>query len=261
MKDEHDLEQYSRQLILNEIGPKGQKKINNSSVIIIGLGGLGSSVLQYLSAAGVGKIGLADYDKVEISNLNRQVIYSREDIKKNKVEVAREFSIRLNPSLKLKTYNEKIEEKNIREIIKDYDYIADCSDNYETRLVINDACFYLEKTWVMCSVGSFFGQISTFQSHLKDKNKTPNPSYRCLTNDKILNEDDCNNIGVLGSVAGTMGALQATEILKIIINNKNNLINKVLIFDLLTLQNKILKLKWDPNNILNGKKSKKNEYN
>ena len=113
----------------------------------------------------------------------------------------------------------------------------------------------------MCSVGSFFGQISTFQSHLKNKNKTPNPSYRCLTNDKNLNEDDCNNIGVLGSVAGTMGALQATEILKIIINNKNNLINKVLIFDLLTLQNKILKLKWDPNNSLNGKNSKKNEYN
>ena len=143
MKDEHDLEHYSRQLILNEIGPKGQKKINNSSVIIIGLGGLGSSVLQYLTAAGVGKIGLVDYDKVELSNLNRQIIYRLDDIKRNKVEVAKEFSTKLNPSLKLKTYNEKIDEKNIREVIRDYDYIADCSDNYETRLAINDACFYL----------------------------------------------------------------------------------------------------------------------
>ena len=257
MKDEYYLENFSRQLILKEIGPKGQEKIKNSSVIIIGLGGLGSSVLQYLSASGIGEIGLVDHGKVELSNLNRQVIYKHDDIKKNKVDVAKEFSIKLNPSLKIKTFNTKVDSENINQIINNYDYIADCSDNYETRLVINDACFYQKKTWVMCSVAGFFGQISTFQSHMLDKNNDPFPSYRCLTNDKKFIEDDCSHIGILGSVAGTMGALQTTEILKIITNNKDNLINKILIFDLLTMQNKILKLKWDPNNILNGKDSKK----
>ncbi len=261
MKDEYYLENFSRQLILKEIGSKGQEKIKNSSVIIIGLGGLGSSVLQYLSASGIGEIGLVDHGKVELSNLNRQVIYKHDDIKKNKVDVAKEFSIKLNPSLKINTFNTKVDSENINQIINNYDYIADCSDNYETRLVINDACFYQKKTWVMCSVAGFFGQISTFQSHMLDKNNDPFPSYRCLTNDKKFIEDDCSHIGILGSVAGTMGALQTTEILKIITNNKDNLINKILIFDLLTLQNKILKLKWDPNNILNGKDSKKNENN
>ena len=245
MKDEYYLENFSRQLILKEIGPRGQEKIKNSSVIIIGLGGLGSSVLQYLSASGIGEIGLVDHGKVELSNLNRQVIYKHDDIKKNKVDVAKEFSIKLNPSLKINTFNTKVDSENINQIINNYDYIADCSD----------------KNGVMCSVAGFFGQISTFQSHMLDKNNDPFPSYRCLTNDKKFIEDDCSHIGILGSVAGTMGALQTTEILKIITNNKDNLINKILIFDLLTLQNKILKLKWDPNNILNGKDSKKNENN
>ena len=239
---EINLEKYSRQLILREIGPKGQKKINKSKVLIIGLGGLGASVLQYLSSAGVGTIGIVDYDQIQLSNMNRQVIYKDNDVGKNKVDIAEKFSKELNPSIKIEKYRKRISERNIEKIINEYDFIADCTDNLKTRILIDDSCFKLKKTWVMCSVSGFFGQLSTFKSYTKDTEGNHNSSYRHLMKNKFFNEDNCENIGILGSIAGVMGSLQATELIKLITGNGNNLINKLLIFDFLSLQNKILKL-------------------
>ena len=239
MANDHDLEKYSRQIILNEIGPEGQKKIKRVSILVIGAGGLGSSVLQYLSAAGVGKIGIVDDDKVELSNLNRQLIYAENDLGESKVDAAKNYISKSNPSIKIETYKIRIDEKNLPDIIDDYDLIADCSDNIETRLSINDTCIKYQKTWVMAAVGGFFGQIASFQSI---KNNTSNSTYRDLMKHKIFDEVGCDNIGTIGSVVGAVGGMQATEILKLIIGNKENLVNKILIFDFITFQSKTLRI-------------------
>ena len=239
MANDHDLEKYSRQIILNEIGPEGQKKIKRVSILVIGAGGLGSSVLQYLSAAGVGKIGIVDDDKVELSNLNRQLIYGENDLGKSKVDVAKNHISKSNPSIEIETFKIHIDENNLPDIIDGYDLIADCSDNIETRLSINDTCIKYKKTWVMAAVGGFFGQIASFQSI---KNNTSNSTYRDLMKHKIFDEASCDNIGSIGSVVGTVGGIQATEIIKLIIGNKENLVNKILIFDFITFQSKTLKI-------------------
>jgi len=237
--NDHDLEKYSRQIILNEIGHEGQEKIKRVSILVIGAGGLGSSVIQYLSAAGVGKIGIVDDDKVELSNLNRQLIYAENDLGQSKVDAAKNYISKSNPFIEIETYKIRIDEKNLPDIIDDYDFIADCSDNIETRLSINDTCIKYKKTWVMAAVGGFFGQIASFQSN---KNNTSNSTYRDLMKNKIFDEAGCDNIGTIGSVVGAVGGMQATEILKLIIGNKENLVNKILIFDFITFQSKTLRI-------------------
>ena len=241
MDNDHELEKYSRQIILNEVGPEGQQKLKKASVLIIGIGGLGSSVIQYLNAAGVGKIGIADYDKVELSNLNRQLIYKDSDIGKSKVDVAKNYISELNSSTKIEIFEMRIDEKNLPNIIGDYDILADCTDNLETRLSINDVCTKFKKKSVVSAVGGFFGQIASFDSKDDDLNN-PNKTYRDLMKHQAFEEDSCDNIGTIGSVVGAIGAMQATEIIKLIIGNKENLINKLLIFDFITFQSKTLKL-------------------
>ena len=241
MDNDHELEKYSRQIILNEVGPEGQQKLKKASVLIIGIGGLGSSVIQYLNAAGVGKIGIVDYDKVELSNLNRQLIYKDSDIGKSKVDVAKNYISELNSFTKIEIFEMRIDEKNLPDIIGDYDIIADCTDNLETRLSINDVCTKFKKKSVVSAVGGFFGQIASFDSKDDDLNN-PNKTYRDLMKHQAFEEDSCDNIGTIGSVVGAIGAMQATEIIKLIIGSKENLINKLLIFDFITFQSKTLKL-------------------
>jgi len=239
--NDHELEKYSRQIILNEVGPEGQQKLKKASVLIIGIGGLGSSVIQYLNAAGVGKIGIVDYDKVELSNLNRQLIYKDSDIGKSKVDVTKNYISELNSSTKIEIFEMRIDEKNLPNIIGDYDILADCTDNLETRLSINDVCTKFKKKSVISAVGGFFGQIASFDSKDDDLNN-PNKTYRDLMKHQAFEEDSCDNIGTIGSVVGAIGAMQATEIIKLIIGSKENLINKLLIFDFITFQSKTLKL-------------------
>ena len=241
MDNDHELEKYSRQIILNEVGPEGQQKLKKASVLIIGIGGLGSSVIQYLNAAGVGKIGIVDYDKVELSNLNRQLIYKNSDIGKSKVDVASNYISELNSSTKIEIFEMRIDEKNLPNIIGDYDILADCTDNLEARLSINDVCTKFNKKSVVSAVGGFFGQIASFDSKDDDLNN-PNKTYRDLMKHQAFEEDSCDNIGTIGSVVGAIGAMQATEIIKLIIGSKENLINKLLIFDFITFQSKTLKL-------------------
>ena len=241
MDNDHELEKYSRQIILNEVGPEGQQKLKKASVLIIGIGGLGSSVIQYLNAAGVGKIGIVDYDKVELSNLNRQLIYKDSDKGKSKVDVTKNYISELNSSTKIEIFEMRIDEKNLPNIIGDYDILADCTDNLETRLSINDVCTKFKKKSVVSAVGGFFGQIASFDSKDDDLNN-PNKTYRDLMKHQSFEEDSCDNIGTIGSVVGAIGAMQATEIIKLIIGSKENLINKLLIFDFITFQSKTLKL-------------------
>lgn len=242
---------FSNHLILKEIGGHGQKLLNESRVLIIGLGGLGCPVLQYAAGSGIGTIGLIDNDNIEISNLHRQTIFSTNDIGKSKVEVAEKVTNMINPETKTLIYKERLNDKNANKIIKEYDFIVDCTDNNLSKMIINDSSFENNKPLIYASVSGFFGQISTFKSYLKDKHNNPYPSYRCLKI-KDINENDCNHIGVLGPIAGVIGSLQATELIKQITNHKDNLDKKLLIFDGLTNNIKIIRINWDPKNMLNG---------
>ena len=242
---------FSNHLILKEIGGHGQKLLNESRVLIIGLGGLGCPVLQYAAGSGIGTIGLIDNDNIEVSNLHRQTIFLTNDIGKSKVEVAEKVTNMINPETKTLIYKERLDDKNAGKIIKEYDFIVDCTDNNSSKMIINDACFENNKPLIYASVSGFFGQISTFKSYLKDKHNNPYPSYRCLKI-KDINENDCNHIGVLGPIAGVIGSLQATELVKQITNHKDNLDKKLLIFDGLTNNIRIIRINWDPKNMLNG---------
>ena len=242
---------FSNHLILKEIGGHGQKLLKESKVLIIGLGGLGCPVLQYAAGSGIGTIGLIDNDNIEVSNLHRQTIFSTNDIGKSKVEVAEKVTNMINPETKTLIYKERLDDKNASKIIKEYDFIVDCTDNNLSKMIINDSSFENNKPLIYASVSGFFGQISTFKSYLKDKHNNPYPSYRCLKI-KDINENDCNHIGVLGPIAGVIGSLQATELIKQITNHKDNLDKKLLIFDGLTNSIRIIRINWDPKNILNG---------
>ena len=242
---------FSNHLILKEIGGHGQKLLNESRVLIIGLGGLGCPVLQYAAGSGIGTIGLIDNDNIEVSNLHRQTIFSTNDIGKSKVEVAKKVTNMINPETKTLIYKERLDDKNASKIIKEYDFIVDCTDNNLSKMIINDSSFENNKPLIYASVSGFFGQISTFKSYLKDKHNNPYPSYRCLKI-KDINENDCNHIGVLGPIAGVIGSLQATELIKQITNHKDNLDKKLLIFDGLTNSIRIIRINWDPKNMLNG---------
>ena len=235
------LDRYSRQIIIKSIGLAGQKKISSSKVFIVGAGGLGCPIADLLCRAGVKEIGIIDYDKISLSNLNRQLIYKDSDIGKSKVDVTKNYISELNSSTKIEIFEMRIDEKNLPNIIRDYDILADCTDNLETRLSINDVCTKFKKKSVVSAVGGFFGQIASFDSKDDDLNN-PNKTYRDLMKHQLFEEDSCDNIGTIGSVVGAIGAMQATEIIKLIIGSKENLINKLLIFDFITFQSKTLKL-------------------
>ncbi len=234
-------ERYKKHLILKEIGFKGQLKLKNSSVICIGAGGLGSSVLLYLAAAGIGRIGIVDNDQVEKSNLQRQIIHETNTVGNLKIHSARERIKRFNPNVEVLTFNERINSKNIIEIIKDFDVICDCSDNFGTRYLINDACVILNKALVFGSVQGFEGQISVFNLNKKS------PNLRDLLPESPAKNSipSCEEFGVVGVSTGLIGILQVNEIIKIMLKEGKILDGKVMIFDLLNMNIKTLNLKAD----------------
>ena len=234
-------ERYKKHLTLKEIGFKGQLKLKNSSVICIGAGGLGSSVLLYLAAAGIGRIGIVDNDQVEKSNLQRQIIHETNTVGNLKINSARERIKRFNPNIEVLTFNERINSENVIEIIKDFDIICDCSDNFGTRYLINDACLILNKALVFGSVQGFEGQISVFNLNKKS------PNLRDLLPESPVknNIPSCEEFGVVGVSTGLIGILQVNEIIKIILKKGEILDGKIMIFDLLTMNIKTLNLKSD----------------
>ena len=225
------IERYSRQIVLKDVGVVGQKAICNSKVLIVGAGGLGSPIADYLSRAGVGKIGVADFDKVNLSNIHRQSLYNSKDIGKFKVHVLKEKIKSINPSTKVKTFNKKITDKNFKNIIKNFDIIVDGSDNFKTKFLLNKYSIKHKKILVVGAINKFDGHVFTFDF----KNKK-NPCLKCFyqsePSDEIL---DCETEGIMGPVAGTIGNIQANEVLKKILKIGKDLNKYILIINLLSL--------------------------
>lgn len=227
--EEH--EKYSRHIQLNEIGIDGQLKLKNSCVLVIGAGGLGCPVLQYITAAGVGTIGIVDHDVVDNSNLQRQILYGHSSIGKPKVDAAKKRLNDLNPLIKIDVFNVPLNSENALNLINNYDVIVDCTDNYESRYLINDACVLKNKPLVYGAIHKFEGQVSVF-------NLNDGPTYRCLYPDFPKTESiaNCSETGVLGVLPGIIGALQANEIIKLITKIGTPLSGKILLFDALKNQ-------------------------
>ena len=227
-----EIEKFSRQIILKDIGPLGQKKIIQSKVLIIGAGGLGCSVAEFLVRAGVGNIGIIDNDIVNMSNIHRQSLYDTNDIKTSKVKSAKNKLKKINPNTIIKTFNLRIDKINASKIIKKYDHIVDGSDNFKTKFLINDYALKFKKFLVVGAISKFDGHLFTYNFRNK---KTP--CLRCFFQEDKISDDilNCEHEGVLGTVAGILGTLQANEVLKQILNIGQNLDGKILIIDFLKL--------------------------
>jgi adenylyltransferase/sulfurtransferase len=231
---DQDLTRYNRHLVLPEIGIKGQEKLKGAKVLVIGAGGLGCPALQYLAAAGIGKIGIVDHDLVDISNLQRQILFTTADIGLPKVIVAQEHLEKLNPEIKISAYQTELTSENALDILKQYDIVVDCSDNFPTRYLINDSCVILDKTLVYGAIYKFEGQVAIFNS---STGKGRSGNYRDLYPTPPSQEiaPNCNDSGVVGVLPGIIGTLQANEVIKIICGIGNILINQLFIFDLLSM--------------------------
>ena len=248
---DEQLDRYARHIILREVGGIGQKKLLSSKVLIIGAGGLGSPLILYLAAAGVGTIGVVDDDQVDLSNLQRQIAHGTADIGRSKVESALESVARINPDVNIVPHPERITRDNVQRIFEGYDLVADGSDNFETRFLINDACYFLKKPLVSAAMLQFEGQLSTYKAFEGDGH----PCYRCIF--PAPPPDDvartCGEAGVLGALAGAMGSLQAVEILKELLGIGDSLSGQLLIYDALYAGFRKVKVRPDPECALCGK--------
>ena len=233
------IDRYSRQMILKKIGIIGQKKLLKSRVLIVGAGGLGSPISIYLTALGIGKIGIIDYDKVEISNLSRQIIFTNNDINKKKSSTAINRLKKINPNIKFKSFEKKLSGKNIHNIAKDFDLIVDGSDNFRTRFLINDYCLLKKKILVSGAISKFEGQIYTFNF-----SKKKSPCLRCFIPEMPNNPDidNCEHEGIIGTLGGIVGSIQANEVVKEILQIGESLCGYILIIDALKLTFRKVKL-------------------
>ena len=234
------IERFSRQIVLKDIGILGQKKIISSKVLIVGAGGLGSPVAEFLSRAGIGTLGIVDDDKVSLSNLHRQSLYSSFDIGEFKVKIAKDKIKKINPNTKVTTYKIRLNSKNFKKILNDYDYIVDGSDNFTTKFLLNDFCLKFKKILVTGAISKFDGHIFTF--NFKDKKI---PCLRCFFQESEISDNllNCESEGILGTVAGIIGTIQANEVLKKILNIGTGLDGYIFILDLLHLNFRKVKLK------------------
>lgn len=247
-----ELERYSRHLIIPEFNIEGQRKLKAAKVLVIGSGGLGAPLLLYLAAAGVGTIGIVDFDVVDASNLQRQVLFSIDDVGKPKVDAAARRIRSLNPHIEVKTYNTKFTSANALEIIREYDVVADGTDNFPTRYLVNDACVLLDKVNVYASIYRFEGQASVFNELLPDGTRGPN--YRDLFPSPPPPGlvPSCAEGGVIGVLPGILGSLQANEVIKVLTGVGQTLTGRLFLFDAATFETRTLKVYKNPENPLNG---------
>ena len=227
--NKEEKQRYSRHIILPEIGMEGQLRLKNSSILVIGAGGLGCPVLQYLGAAGIGKIGIVDFDTVDASNLHRQILFTTNDIGKSKAEVAKERLLANNPFIEVETYIQRLDKDNALETLKNYDIVVDGSDNFATRYLVNDACVILDKPLVFGAIYKFEGQLSVF-------NYKGGPSYRCLFPEQpeASSIPTCSQIGVMGVLPGIVGSMQANEAIKVVLGREDTLSGRFLNIDILS---------------------------
>ena len=231
---------FEKQIILKKIGVIGQKKIFSSNVLIVGLGGLGCPLLTYLAASGIGKIGIVDFDRVEVSNLNRQTLFNYQDVGKFKVTQAKKAINKINKKIKITSFKEKLSSKNVKKILNNFSIICDSTDNYHTRYIINDYSVNNKKILISAAISKFDGHIMKFNF------KKKGPCYRCFMPSPPDFENNCQTEGIFSPVAGIMGSLQANEVLKCILNSKNDLTNHVLIFDALKTEFRKSKISINP---------------
>lgn len=241
---DRQLERYARHVILDEVGEEGQAKLLAAKVLVVGAGGLGSPLLLYLAAAGIGTLGIVDDDTVDLSNLQRQVIHDESVIDRPKVESAMARIKALNPDVTVEMINARLNAGNADGIVARFDIVADGSDNFTTRYLLNDVCFRQKKSLVSAALLRFDAQLSTFKAHLG----SPHPCYRCLFPEQPPEDliPRCESAGILGSVAGVMGSLQATEVQKEIIGVGESLSGRLLMYDALGPQFREVKFKRDP---------------
>ena len=250
-----EIERYARHLVLHEVGGPGQNKLKAARVLVIGAGGLGSPLLYYLAAAGVGTIGIIDHDRVSLSNLQRQIIHTTARTGEAKTASARQSIEALNPHVQVIEHIYRITAANALEIVGQYDIVADGCDNFPTRYLVSDACYFAAKTLVSAAVGQFDGQISTFKPHEKMPDGTPFPSYRCLMGELPPRGlfPACEEAGILGALPGILGSMQAMEVIKEILGIGDSLAGRLLMYDALAARFYETRLAWNPDNPLTGR--------
>jgi len=250
-----ELERYARHIVLPEIGGPGQQKLKRARVLVIGAGGLGSPLILYLAAAGVGTIGIVDDDRVSLDNLQRQIAHDTASVGAPKVESAAATVGRINPHVTIEAHPCRIDAANALELIGGYDIVADGSDNFATRYLVSDACYLARRTLVFAAVGPFDGYVSTFKPHESGSDGTPHPTYRCLFPEPppAGTVANCSEVGVLGSVVGVVGTMQATEVLKEILGIGQSLAGRLLMYDALSSRVDQIRFAWDCENPLSGR--------
>jgi Dinucleotide-utilizing enzymes involved in molybdopterin and thiamine biosynthesis family 2 len=238
--NKREIEKFSRQIILKNIGALGQRKIREAKVLIIGMGGLGCSAAEFLTRSGIGTLGIVDHDRVSLSNIHRQTLYTEKNVNKSKVKIAKKKLNEINPKTKINIFNYKLNKIKFNKIIKNYDYIIDGTDNFESKFLINDISLDYKKFLVVGAISKFDGHIFSFE--FKNKNS---PSLRDFYQEEVVTDEilNCEYDGILGTVAGIVGTIQANEILKKILNIGENLNGFIFILDLLNLNIRKIKLK------------------
>ena len=254
MFSSEEIERYARHLVLRDVGGPGQQKLKAARVLVVGAGGLGAPLIQYLAAAGVGALGIVDDDHVSLSNLQRQVLYGTPDIGDPKVASAAEVVGRLNPHVKVTPYNLRLDAENARALIADWDIVADGSDNFATRYLVSDTCFYERRPLVTAAIGAFDGSLTTLRPYEFNAAGQPNPTYRCLFPEPPPpgSVPACTETGVLGAFAGVIGALMALEVIREIVGFGESLVGRLLLIDALAMRFETIGYSWDPANPLNG---------
>jgi adenylyltransferase/sulfurtransferase len=250
----NEIDRYARHLVLRDIGGPGQQKLKAARVLLIGAGGLGAPLIQYLAAAGIGTIGIVDDDEVSLSNLQRQVIHGTGDIGQPKVESAARAVERLNPHVIIEPHRTRVTAENARALIGRYDIVADGSDNFDTRYAVSDACFFEGKPLVTAALGQFDGSLTTIRAHETGPDGRPNPTYRCLFPSPPPPGaiPTCAEAGVLGALAGVMGSLMAMEVIREIVGFGEGLVGRLLMVDARSMRFDTIRYGWDEGNPLNG---------
>jgi adenylyltransferase/sulfurtransferase len=250
-----ELERYARHIVMREVGGPGQAKLKAARVLVIGAGGLGAPALLYLAAAGVGTLGIVDDDAVSLSNLQRQVIHATPDIGVPKVDSAAAVIEKLNPHVTVETYPLRIDRTNALDLISHYDIVADGSDNFATRYLVSDACFFAKRPLVTAAVGIFDGSLTTIRAH-ETRNGKKNPTYRCLFPEPppAGTVPACAEAGIIGALTGVLGSMMALEVIREVVGFGEGLVGRLLMVDARSMRFETLSYAWDPANPLSGDK-------
>ena len=256
-----ELERYARHIVLREVGGPGQLALRRARVLVVGAGGLGAPVLLYLAAAGVGTLGIVDDDVVSLSNLQRQVIHATADVGRPKVESAAAVIARLNPHVAIEPHPVRLSSANALDLIDRYDLVVDGSDNFATRYLVSDTCYFGKKPLVTAAVGTFDATLTTIRAHERSADGRPNPTYRCLFPEPPPpgTVPACAEAGILGALTGIVGSLMALEVIREIVGFGEGLVGRLLMIDARSLRFEMLQYAWDPANPLSGERSERRD--